>query len=97
MAIEPILECPSCVSLADEVEHLKLAIEHRDVIGQAKGILMAREHCNADAAFSILRMASQRENRKLYEIALELVERAPQSRRATVGAWISPKGDSSYL
>ena len=76
MAIEPMRDCPGCAELADEVAHLKLAIEHRDVIGQAKGILMAREHCSADAAFSILRMASQRENRKLYDIAKELAERA---------------------
>ena len=76
MAIQQIDECPGCAELAAEVAHLKLAIEHRDVIGQAKGVLMARERCSADAAFSILRMASQRENRKLYEIARELAERA---------------------
>lgn len=87
MATEEIHEledCPRCAELADEVGHLKLAIEHRDVIGQAKGILMAREGCTAEQAFSILRMASQRENRKLYEIADQLAGRAA-SPSATAG------------
>ena len=50
-------------------EQLREAIESRDIIGQAKGILMARESCNADQAFEILRRASQRENLKLRDIA----------------------------
>ena len=32
-------------------EHLREALESRDVIGQAKGILMARRNCTAEAAF----------------------------------------------
>ena len=84
MATQETHHCPRCAELADEVGHLKLAIEHRDVIGQAKGILMAREHCTADEAFDILRMASQRENRKLHEIAAQLADRAGGS-SATAG------------
>jgi AmiR/NasT family two-component response regulator len=53
-------------------EQLREAIESRDVIGQAKGILMAREGCTADAAFDVLRRASQRENMKLRDIAARL-------------------------
>jgi len=52
-----------------QAEQLREAIESRDIIGQAKGVLMARENCNADEAFEILRRASQRENLKLREIA----------------------------
>jgi GAF domain-containing protein len=59
---------------------LSLALEHRDVIGQAKGILMAQQHIDADAAFTVLRRASQRSNTKLYDVARELVERHSQSR-----------------
>ena len=75
MATQEIHDCPRCAELADEVGQLKLAIQHRDVIGQAKGILMAREGCSAEQAFGILRLASQRENRKLHEIAGQLAGR----------------------
>src|SRR5205085_11449999 len=57
---------------AGEVElsrQLREAIESRDVIGQAKGILMEREHVDADTAFDMLRRASQRLNVKLRDLA----------------------------
>lgn len=41
------------------------AIASRDIIGQAKGILMVGWHLDADAAFELLRDASSRSNRKL--------------------------------
>jgi GAF domain-containing protein len=50
-------------------EHLEKALENRDVIGQAKGILMASLGVTADQAFEILRDASQRENIKLRDVA----------------------------
>jgi GAF domain-containing protein len=49
--------------------NLERAIEHRDLIGQAKGILMAKHEIDADTAFDILRDASQRSNRPVREIA----------------------------
>lgn len=55
-----------------EAHHLNLALDARDVIGQAKGILMAREGLTAAQAFELLRSASQRTNRKLRDIADEL-------------------------
>jgi hypothetical protein len=57
------------------VGHLSLALDHRDVIAQAKGILMAKEGVSSDEAFDILRRASQRANRKLYDIATEIIGR----------------------
>lgn len=45
------------------------ALASRDVIGQAKGILMAREELTADAAFELLRATSQRHNVKVRDIA----------------------------
>ena len=48
-------------------------MESRDVIGQAKGILMERYACSADEAFDLLVRWSQRRNEKLYEIASQLV------------------------
>ena len=66
--------------------HLERALESRGVIEQAKGILMAQQGCDGDEAFDILRRASQRMNRKLRDVASDLVaqvgtnpaRRAPQ-------------------
>lgn len=58
--------------------HLNIALESRAVIEQAKGVLVARERCTPDEAFEMLRRASQRENRKLREIAEDLVARNSQ-------------------
>jgi AmiR/NasT family two-component response regulator len=43
------------------------------VIEQAKGVLMAQRHIDADEAFDVLREASQRYNRKLRDIAHGIV------------------------
>jgi GAF domain-containing protein len=52
---------------------LQEALASRDLIGQAKGILMRTEGCDANAAFDLLRRASQRTNRKLRDVAADLV------------------------
>lgn len=54
--------------------HLKAALESRELIGQAKGILMERERCSADEAFGVLRGISQRTNRKLRDVAQDVVD-----------------------
>jgi GAF domain-containing protein len=54
-------------------EHLREALESRDVIGQAKGILMARRGCTPDVAFEALRKVSQHRNIKLRDIAEQVV------------------------
>ncbi len=48
---------------------LQEAIDTRDVIGQAKGILMQRRGCTADEAFALLRRTSQDLNIKLAHLA----------------------------
>jgi GAF domain-containing protein len=60
-------------SATNVIGQLQEALVTRDLIGQAKGILMAHEHCDANAAFDVLRRASQRTNRKLRDIAAEIV------------------------
>jgi PAS domain S-box-containing protein len=50
------------------------AIASRDVIGQAKGILMVGWRVDADAAFELLREASSRNNRKLRDIAQAVLD-----------------------
>ncbi|MGY1803146.1 GAF and ANTAR domain-containing protein [Blastococcus sp. SYSU D00922] len=60
--------------LGEQARNMRLAMESRAVIEQAKGVLMAQRHVDADQAFEILREASQRYNRKLRDIALGIVE-----------------------
>ena len=64
----------------DQAANLTRAMERRAVIEQAKGIIMASRQCSPDEAFDILRRASQRENRKLRDLAAELVERTSSPR-----------------
>ena len=40
-------------------EQMQKALQSRDVIGQAKGMLTAQQGVSADEAFDILRRASQ--------------------------------------
>jgi len=51
------------------------AMVSSSVIDHAIGILMGQQRCTATAAFDMLRKASQHRNRKLREIAAELVTR----------------------
>jgi hypothetical protein len=53
---------------------LHRALSTRDVIGQAKGILMERRHLTAGEAFDILRTTSQRLNVAVAELATQLTE-----------------------
>ncbi len=53
-------------------------MKSRATIDQAKGVLMGAQRCSSDEAFQILVRASQRENRKLREIAEDLVNRVQQ-------------------
>lgn len=55
-------------------DQLNEALKTRDIIGQAKGILMEREGISDEAAFEMLRTTSQNNNVKLRDIALRLVE-----------------------
>jgi transcriptional regulator with GAF, ATPase, and Fis domain len=57
----------------DSSVNMAAAMEHRGVIEQAKGILMAAHRCSPDEAFTLLRQRSQAANRKLRDIAIEIV------------------------
>jgi len=57
------------------------AMKSRATIEQAKGVLMAAQRCGPEDAFQVLVRASQRENRKLREIAEEIVVRTAEPRR----------------
>ena len=60
----------------DEVEDLRAALESRPVIDQAKGMLIAEHGCSPAEAFQMISHASQRENRKVRDIAEAMVRRA---------------------
>ncbi len=65
------------LSSARHDEQMEKAVQGRDLIGQAKGILMEQQGVSADEAFEILRRASQRTNSKLREVAKGLVDNSP--------------------
>lgn len=57
-----------------EYQNLQGAFGRRAVIEQAKGILMARHAIHADGAFEMLRDHSQRNGRKLADVAAAIVD-----------------------
>ena len=79
LAVGSVFATHAAVALAgaQHDEHLQNALQTRDVIGQAKGILMAQQDVSADEAFDILRRASQRMNIKLRELAERVASRTP--------------------
>ena len=58
----------------DMIDHLHRALETRDVIGAAVGVMMHRDHSTMAAAFARLTKISQNENRKLRDVAGRIVE-----------------------
>jgi len=75
-------------ALTLQVAQLEQALASRDLIGQAKGILMERYRIPADEAFERLRTASQHSNRKLAALAGDL---------AATGQWPPPSPRTSSV
>lgn len=65
----------ACEAADLEAAQLREALRSRDVIGQAKGILMERRGITAQEAFDILRRTSQDLNVKLAQVAETLAAR----------------------
>lgn len=65
----------SAVALARSIhdEQLAKALESRTVIGQALGMLMERYGLDAEAAFGVLRRLASQDNRKLRDLAAQVV------------------------
>ena len=61
-------------SARDTADNLRIALQTRGVIDQAKGILMGARRCTAEEAFDILVRLSQQSQRKLRDVAQALVE-----------------------
>jgi hypothetical protein len=70
-------------------EQFRGAIANRDVIGQAKGMIMERFKIDAAAAFDLLRKLSQQSNEKVIDIARQLITidgkspKSPKSAKST--------------
>ena len=60
-------------STAALAENMRRAMETRAVIEQAKGILVAQQHCTPEQAFELLTRLSQTTHRKLRDCAADLV------------------------
>ena len=68
-------------------ESLLGGLDTRATIGQAVGLLMARERCTAEQAFDLLRIASQRRNVKLRDVAAGIVNAFEQELADPSGRW----------
>jgi hypothetical protein len=57
----------------EQVKHLQVALEHRTRIGIAIGMLMVRLDIDEDTALAYLRRQSQHDNRKVYDLAADVI------------------------
>lgn len=64
-------------SAVREKDQIRAALTNRDIIGQAKGMIMERFGLDPDEAFRLLARLSQDSNVKLAEIALQVVSAGP--------------------
>ncbi|MFD2082413.1 GAF domain-containing protein [Actinopolymorpha cephalotaxi] len=60
---------------ADLTSQLEQALVSRTYIDQAVGIVMGQQRCDANQAFDILRRHSQNNNRRLRDVATDLINR----------------------
>jgi hypothetical protein len=56
---------------------LQAALEHRWLVEQAKGMLMGREHLDAQAAFERLRRAARSSSRRVADVARDVTAGKP--------------------
>lgn len=66
--------CAAVLASAISHEGARAALDSRDVIGQAKGILMVRHKVSASEAFDLLRRTSQARHVKLRDLAQQVAE-----------------------
>ena len=57
-------------------DNLRTALTSRSIIDQAIGVLMGQQHCTAQEAFNLLRTTSQHRNRKLRDVAAQILDSA---------------------
>lgn len=74
-----VMNADAHAEAAQTAQQMQQALESRKTIDMALGILVAMHHCSPDEAFAILSRTSQQHNRKLRELARELVEAESRS------------------
>ena len=74
MAVKAQTDRDRTHAVSQENEQLRRALETRDIIGQAKGMLMERCGIDAAAAFNLLVTLSQKSNTRVEHVARRLVE-----------------------
>jgi GAF domain-containing protein len=76
LAVAHILARHASVAIATARQEVALAqaIDARKLVGQAMGILMERYDLDPDRAFEVLKRFSQQNNRKLRDVAQELID-----------------------
>lgn len=74
LAAQPRAQASDMSAMAQEIQQLQRALETRDIIGQAKGVLMERFDIDAVAAFDLLVRLSQTSNTPLAELARHLIQ-----------------------
>lgn len=67
------LHASAALGAAHEEATLRRAVDGRNLIGQAQGILMERHGLDAESAFALLRRYSQDHNVKLRDVAAALI------------------------
>ena len=70
----PVFLAGEHASSADRSDNLTKALGSNREIGMAMGVLMARRHVTRDEAFAMLRRSSQDSNRKVTEVAADVVD-----------------------
>ena len=70
-----LVECQGELKIAEEqIEHLRIALVSARRIGAAIGILMGTRRVTDDQAFELLCRVSQNRNRKLRDVADEVMQ-----------------------
>lgn len=77
---------------AHKVEHLHVALESRQVIGRAVGIIIERYRVDDDTAFNFLVRVSSQTQTKLRELAADIVADAVSRARDLPGSGNTPSG-----
>lgn len=68
-----VMNADSHAEATATAEHLRKALESRKTIDMALGVVIAKYQCSPDTAFTILSRASQNQNRRLRDLAHDIV------------------------
>jgi GAF domain-containing protein len=75
-------------------QQLADAMASRSVIDQALGVIMGQQRCTATQAFTLLRQASQNRNRKLRDVAVEIITQVTGEFPQPAPGFVAPRQGS---